>query len=90
MLDMLRWHGAEEVEHKAVAFDVMKHLQAGYLRQVRTQLLVTPLMLLLWVRGLRFMYSVDPELPAGTAPRWRDWFASARRGLVPARGGSCA
>lgn len=84
MLDMLRWHGAEEVEHKAVAFDVMKHLKAGYLRQVRTQLLVTPLMLLLWVRGLRFMYSVDPELPAGTAPRWRDWFASARRGLVPA------
>ena len=84
MLDMLRWHGAEEVEHKAVAFDLMRHLRAGYLRQVRTQLLVTPLMLLLWVRGLRFMYSVDPELPPGTKPRWRDWFDAARRGLVPA------
>ncbi|OBJ67700.1 metal-dependent hydrolase [Mycobacterium sp. 1274756.6] len=84
MLDMLRWHGAEEVEHKAVAFDVMKHLQSGYWRQVRTQLLVTPLMLLLWVRGLRYMYRVDPELPAGVKPRWRDWFTSARRGLVPA------
>jgi predicted metal-dependent hydrolase len=84
MLDMLRWHGAEEVEHKAVAFDVMKHLRVGYLRQVRTQLAVTPLMLLLWVRGLRFMYKVDPHLPAGTKPRWRDWFAAARRGLVPA------
>lgn len=42
MLDLLRWHGAEEVEHKAVAFDTMKHLRAGYWRQVRTQLLVTP------------------------------------------------
>jgi len=83
MLDMLRWHGAEEVEHKAVAFDVMKHLRAGFLRQVRTQLAVTPLMLLLWVRGLRFMYRVDPQLPTGTKPRWRDWFAAARRGLVP-------
>lgn len=83
MLDMLRWHGAEEVEHKAVAFDVMKHLRAGYLRQVRTQLAVTPLMLWLWVRGLRFMYKVDPELPPGTKPRWRDWFIAARRGLVP-------
>ena len=38
MLDMLRWHGAEEVEHKAVAFDTMKHLRAGYWRQVRAQL----------------------------------------------------
>ncbi|OHV06070.1 metal-dependent hydrolase [Mycobacterium talmoniae] len=84
MMDMLRWHGAEEVEHKAVAFDVMKHLKAGYWRQVRTQLIVTPLMLWLWVRGLRFMYSVDPELPPGTKPRWRDWFIAARRRLVPA------
>jgi predicted metal-dependent hydrolase len=41
MLDMLRWHGAEEVEHKAVAFDTMKHLRAGYWRQVRAQLVVT-------------------------------------------------
>uniref|UniRef100_UPI00061AAF3A metal-dependent hydrolase n=1 Tax=Mycobacterium sp. UM_Kg1 TaxID=1545691 RepID=UPI00061AAF3A len=83
MLDMLRWHGAEEVEHKAVAFDVMKHLRAGFLRQVRTQLAVTPLMLLMWVRGLRYMYKADPLLPPGTRPRWRDWFAAARRGLVP-------
>ena len=83
MLDMLRWHGAEEVEHKAVAFDVMKHLQAGYWRQVRTQLVVTPMMLLMWVRGVRFMYAVDPQVPAGAKPRWRDYFNAARRGLVP-------
>ncbi|MGH3541391.1 MAG: metal-dependent hydrolase [Mycobacterium sp.] len=83
MLDMLRWHGAEEVEHKAVAFDVMKHLRAGYWRQVRTQLVVSPTMLLMWVRGVRFMYSVDPHLTPGTKPRWRDYFDAARRGLVP-------
>lgn len=65
MLDMLRWHGAEEVEHKAVAFDTMKHLRAGYWRQVRAQLTVTPVMLLLWIRGVRFMYSVDPTCHRG-------------------------
>jgi uncharacterized protein len=83
MLDMLRWHGAEEVEHKAVAFDTMKHLRAGYWRRVRAQLAVTPAMLLLWIRGVRFLYSVDPQLPAGTKPRWRDYVTAARRGLVP-------
>jgi len=83
MLDMLRWHGAEEVEHKAVAFDTMKHLRAGYWRQVRAQLVVTPAMLWLWIRGVRFMYSVDPQLPPGIKPRWRDYFHAARRGLVP-------
>jgi predicted metal-dependent hydrolase len=83
MLDMLRWHGAEEVEHKAVAFDTMKHLRGGYWRQVRTQLAVSPAMLLLWIRGVRFMYSVDPYLPPGTKPRWRDYVKAARRGLVP-------
>jgi uncharacterized protein len=83
MLDMLRWHGAEEVEHKAVAFDTMKHLRAGYWRRVRTQLVVSPAMLLLWIRGVRYLYSVDPHLPPGTRPRWRDYFKAARRGLLP-------
>jgi uncharacterized protein len=83
MLDMLRWHGAEEVEHKAVAFDVMKHLRAGYWRQVRAQLVVTPMMLLMWMRGVRFMYSVDPQRTPGAKARCRDYFNAARRGLMP-------
>ncbi|BBX39131.1 metal-dependent hydrolase [Mycobacterium simiae] len=83
MLDMLRWHGAEEVEHKAVAFDTMQHLQAGYWRRVRAQLVVSPAMLLLWIRGVRYLYSVDPQLTPGTKPRWRDYFRAARRGLLP-------
>ncbi|OBK96305.1 metal-dependent hydrolase [Mycobacterium asiaticum] len=83
MLDMLRWHGAEEVEHKAVAFDTVKHLRAGYWRQVRAQFAVTPVLLLLWIRGVKFMFSVDPCVPAGAKPRWRDYFRAARRGLVP-------
>lgn len=87
MLDMLRWHGAEEVEHKAVAFDTMVHLRAGYWRRARAQLVVAPAMALLWFRGVRFLYSVDPHLPPGTRTRWWLWWwdyvRAARRGLVP-------
>src|SRR5580698_6480466 len=83
MLDMLRWHGAEEVEHKAVAFDLMKHLRAGYLRQVRAQFVVAPVMVLLWIRGVRFLHSVDPYLRPGRKARWRDYFRAAWKRLVP-------
>src|SRR5699024_3277503 len=33
MLDLFRWHGAEEVEHRNVAHDVVAHLGVGYLRR---------------------------------------------------------
>ncbi len=42
MMDLLRWHGAEEVEHRAVAFDLFTHLDGRYLRRV-CAMLVTAL-----------------------------------------------
>ncbi|MFI6026884.1 metal-dependent hydrolase [Amycolatopsis magusensis] len=81
MLDLLRWHGAEEVEHRAVAYDLYQHLDGRYLRRARTMALVTPVLAWLWVRGTRFLMAADPTLSEKAT--WRAFRRAARRGLVP-------
>src|SRR5215469_9501431 len=44
MLDLLRWHGSEEVEHRNVAYDVLQHLDPGYARRIRGIFIVVPLL----------------------------------------------
>ncbi|MFE0463072.1 metal-dependent hydrolase [Kitasatospora sp. NPDC058965] len=83
MLDLLRWHGAEEVEHRSVAFDLLVHLDPGYLRRVRGMLLGGPLLVHLWVRGVRFLLAADPTLDGRIRPSWQEAWQVSRRGLLP-------
>ncbi|RMI29491.1 metal-dependent hydrolase [Nocardia stercoris] len=63
MLDLFRWHGAEEVEHRNVAHDVAEYFGVGYVRRGALMLIVFPVFLTLLVRGTRFMVHADPNLP---------------------------
>ncbi|MYS24973.1 hypothetical protein GA0115240_172031 [Streptomyces sp. DvalAA-14] len=86
MLDLLRWHGAEEVEHRAVAFDMYQHTggrgAARYLRRAEGMALAWPTLFYLWVTGARYTMRHDPQLDHG-AYRFRAHRAAARRGLLP-------
>ncbi|WP_043605877.1 MULTISPECIES: metal-dependent hydrolase [Protofrankia] len=92
MLDLLRWHGAEEVEHRSVAYDLLRHLDPGYPRRIRAMALTGPILYWLWIRGARFLMAADPQLarsrPGGPqrAESWRAFLAASRRGLLPAPG----
>lgn len=86
MLDLLRWHGAEEVEHRSVAFDLLCHLDPGYLRRVRAMAVAGPVLFHLWIRGARYLLAADPSLPPGRRPEWRAVLAESRLGLLPAPG----
>ncbi|MFJ8739482.1 metal-dependent hydrolase [Embleya sp. NPDC127516] len=83
MLDLLRWHGAEEVEHRSVAYDLLVHLDPSYLRRMRTMAVTGPVLTWLWVRGVRFLMLTDPELEGRAKPTWRAYVQASRRGLLP-------
>lgn len=84
MLDLLRWHGAEEVEHRSLVFDVYQHVCGSYWLRAMTMLEAAPALAAWWLAGIRYLMQADPTL-SGPAerPRWRDWLRAARQYRVP-------
>lgn len=82
MLDLVRWHGAEEVEHRNVAFDAFMYVDGSYARRVRTALLASTTLLALFLYITRYLYRADPS--RGTGRFWCPRLLSVmRRGVVP-------
>jgi uncharacterized protein len=96
MLDLLRWHGAEEVEHRHVAHDLFMHLDGAYAARLRAMGETITMLGALWHRGHRFLMARDPIVrgrikgglrhlrrtgPAGLTPDGRMVGASVRRYL---------
>ncbi|POM24586.1 putative metal-dependent hydrolase [Actinomadura rubteroloni] len=96
MLDLLRWHGAEEVEHRHVAHDLFMHLDGSYAARLRAMSETLFMLGSLWQRGHRYLLAADPVVrgrvrgglghlrrtgPAGLSPSRRALFASIRRYL---------
>lgn len=82
MLDLVRWHGAEEVEHRSVVFDAYMHVDGGYARRARTAVLATATLLPLFIVSTAYLYKKDPLPDKGRF--WGLQFLSAtRRGVIP-------
>lgn len=85
MLDLFRWHAAEEVEHRALVYDVYQHIGGGYGLRALAMVGTTVGLLVEWGLGVRYFFSHDPSL-RGRRPRLREYRRASRQGRVPGLG----
>ena len=84
MLDLVKWHGAEEIEHRTVAFDLYRHLGGGYISRYYQSLIVIVAVIGLWTDGAAHILGQDPRYasikPAVYKPWiWREWSRIAQK-----------
>ncbi|MEM7676525.1 MAG: metal-dependent hydrolase [Myxococcota bacterium] len=59
MRDLLKWHAAEEIEHKAVAFDVFTAVGGSYPTRMLGMALGLGLLMHFWGRGMRRLFAIE-------------------------------
>lgn len=82
MMDLLRWHGAEEVEHRSVAHDLFVSVGGGYVQRLLLMLLVGPVLLALWLLGTRYLLG-QQDSPGQRFRLLREWKRAAAQDRLP-------
>ncbi len=84
MLDLYRWHGAEEVEHRNVAHDVAVYFEMGYTRRNLAMVIAFASLVVFLVRGTKYLVHEDDSLDEPGYPRVVGRiFGSMFRGSLP-------
>ena len=82
-VDLFRWHGAEEVEHRNVAHDVAKYFSDSYWDRLGAMLLAVTFMFGSFQTGTLYLVKKDPEVDMGWWQVQRLRWLDAKKGLLP-------
>lgn len=86
--DLFRWHGAEEIEHRTVAYDLYRHLGGRWPLRTLLMAIVLPTLVLRMGAGTAQLIRQDPGMNRKAASLlnpgfWYAWRQAAVRGNVP-------
>ncbi|MFC3902741.1 metal-dependent hydrolase [Acinetobacter marinus] len=56
---LIKWHGAEEVEHRSVAFELYQHFGGSYFSRYLLSAIVTPILFYIWIDGVAHLMVQD-------------------------------
>jgi predicted metal-dependent hydrolase len=83
MVDLFRWHGSEEVEHRNVAHDVAVYFHDSYVDRIRAMTMACAMMFVLFQRGGKYLAKTDPQMPLRWLKIQRLRMRDSRIGLLP-------
>lgn len=83
MVDLFRWHGSEEVEHRMVAHDVATYFHDSYLDRIRAMLIAVVLIGAFFQRGVWHLTKADPGVDIGWLGMQRLRMRDSKLGLLP-------
>ncbi len=83
MVDLFRWHGAEEVEHRNVAHDVAAYFHNSYPDRIRSMFVAMAVLAVFFLRATWYLVRTDPTVSIGWLKT--QWLMStdSGKGLLP-------
>ena len=81
MIQLFKWHGAEEVEHRSVAHDLHNHLGGNQLFRIGIYLPMAFLVIYTWMRATQRF--INDQYAGQRRFGLRDYIAASRKGLLP-------